>query len=183
MTDDGDPGGRHRDAPWRSPWRCCCSASARSSIFDSHRLGARWGERRPAVRLLPVLHRTLLGICVSRRVRGSSAAGAASARRELERRRLRRVGERSSWCCRCCCPTLVYVLGDPAHRHLRRVGDLHRAVHARGSGKYRWLRRASASASPSAHRLRDVRGLVPGSAVQGRRSTRSRYWATEQRGR
>ena len=114
--------------------RCSCCARRRRHV-DSLRLGIGWGERRPAGRLFPVLHRRCIVVHRggwSNFVAGAAAHGARRRRLFVERGQLRLV-------LTVLIPTVVYVGADPLARHLRRLGALHRAASCAGSASTRWL--------------------------------------------
>ena len=135
MAEERSAGGcGHRPAGSSSSSRSLIVARRRcSSSIDSHRVGAAWGDDGPQVGLLPEHHRLDPDRCrrVDRR-RDGLCAGAA------RRQGLRHATPTSSRCCRCSLPTIVYVVADQAHRHLRRVGALHRRLHDLVQGKYKW---------------------------------------------
>ena len=103
-------------------------------MFDSYRLGARWGDDGPQSGYFPFYIGLLLGISSLATLARVVIDGMAAARpfRGAPRRRgaqfvelgaaeARAVGAR---------PRARVRAGRAAHRHLRRVGALHHAVHA-----------------------------------------------------
>ena len=142
-------------------------------VFDSYRLGAQVGRRRPAVGLLPVLHRP------PARHREPRDAGPRSSIAEWRRADqfrgavcvagapVRRLWPVEARACRCSCPPCVYVLG------VQLVGiyvasAVYITLFMRWLGHYSWVKSVRDRRRRQRVDLRHVRGLVQGSAVQGR---------------
>ena len=92
-------------------------------VFDSLRLGSSWGDDGPR----PATSRSTSGSS-SALERGDLRRGALAAERSQTQglRRLATLRRSSS----VLLPALVLHARDPAHRHLRRFGDLYRGLHA-----------------------------------------------------
>ena len=151
-------------------------------VFDSYRLGARWGDDGPQSGYFPFYIGLLLGlsslatlarVALKEWRRGDQFRGAIAERRES----IRRMGAAQARDVRAD-PRPRVRAGGAAHRHLRRVRDLHHAVHAPCSATTHG-RRAPPSASPSAHRSSSCSRSGSRFRCSRAPSTRSRFSATE----
>ena len=108
--------------------------------WDNWRTGIRWESTGPQAGYFPFYVSLILaGACLYGLVREFVRAARAG-------RGLRHRATSSSACCRCSCPTLLYVPGHAVARPLRRELPAHRGLHDLWSGS---IKRVDIARSPA----------------------------------